>query len=343
MTKIVFLSFCILNALLVYSGDCKSADKNEANIRQKRNRPFMKYEENKLSNFPNIAQEGKYWCGPAVLEAIFRYFGANSRDVFGSANTDTHFLWQYNLATLAQTGPTGTTGENLQRVLNDRNHLFGGHTYSIESICAADMDLEFFYRHVYYSLKNNIPVVMGYHGSSGPQSNNMPLASSPFDVPVSNDHSHFIVIFGISSHRRNPTSASEMTYIAMDPGNGREIRFSVDNLRYFFTRGRSYTCHGGYLIYYNPHVYDDDVVMEGQKRHINSYFPNLNLGKFQNRRADESSIRKQFISNNQHLPSELLNNIRVTQIANGRATISIDTVHYTGSTTVTFKESRSIN
>lgn len=176
----------------------------------------------------------------------------------------------------------------------------------------------------------------------GPNSNfGMPMSSSPFYIPISNDHSHFIVITGISSNVPNPTSSSEMTYVAMDPGNGQEIRFSADNLRSFFTRGSSYYCLGGYLIYHDPYVEDDDIVMDVARRHINSYFPNLDLGEFANIRANTGNIRDRFLFNNQHLPTELLDNIRVSNIEARTAMISVDTHNFYGRTRVNFDETRS--
>lgn len=151
------------------------------------------------------------------------------------------------------------------------------------------MNLEHFYRYVYVynNLETNIPFVLGYHGSSGGQTGYIPIAGSPFDVPRPNGHSHFIVITSISSARPNPTSASEMTHIAMHPGNGQEFIFSAYNLRFYFTCGSSYYSHGGYLLFHNPYDDNDDVVMEGQKRHNNSYFPKLNLEVLVNRNANE--------------------------------------------------------
>lgn len=116
--------------------------------------------------FPNIRQLGPVWCGPTALEAIFRYFGVNSRNLFGTAGITDHYLWQSNLATLLGTA-AGTTAQNVHSFLNDRNQFFGGHDWHIQPICASDLDYDRFYGRVYYSLQSNIPVIMAYHGSSG--------------------------------------------------------------------------------------------------------------------------------------------------------------------------------
>lgn len=122
----------------------------------------------KLENIGGIAQKNEVWCGPAVTEAVLRYFGltsANSR-----VRTQNNQQFQQELSQKMRTTPQGTTPDNLLRVINEyfaANQLNGGRQYTLAPLNIRYNDYKGFYQTIHASLRYNMPVIFAYRGSRG--------------------------------------------------------------------------------------------------------------------------------------------------------------------------------
>ncbi|WP_375315273.1 hypothetical protein [Spiroplasma endosymbiont of Tipula paludosa] len=169
----------------------------------------------------SVTQQEDFWCGPAIAEAILRYFGLQSAD--NNFNNQTNQQFQNTLAQRMNTQEGGTTMEDWTARINNIisvNRLNHSRTYSINNFDLAYNDNTItnrFYNLVSYSLQNDAPAAFMYHGSR--QLNE-------------DDHSHFILITGVTNEYNNAI------YTYMDPWTGTFDTFNSSGLNSFLTPTR---------------------------------------------------------------------------------------------------------
>ncbi|WP_353487257.1 C39 family peptidase, partial [Spiroplasma phoeniceum] len=178
---------------------------------------------NRIINLNSVIQQEDYWCGPAIAEAVLRYFGLQSAN--NNYNTQTNYQFQRTLTRLMNTQRDGTTMNDWIHGINNiilSNRLNYSRTYSINNFDLGYNDTNTtnrFYNLVYYSLQNNVPVAFMYHGSRRLNEE---------------DHSHFILITGVTNNYNNAI------YRYMDPWTGEFGTFNSSDINSFLTPTRMY-------------------------------------------------------------------------------------------------------
>ncbi len=206
---------------------------------------------NNLDIIP-IVQEEDYWCGPAIAEAILRYYGL---ETLNGSSRQTHYQFQRTLSQQMHTINGGTLINDWITGMNNiilSNRLNYSRTYSRTEFDLAYNDTNTsnrFYNIVSYSLQYNVPVAFMYHGSRRLNEE---------------DHSHFILITGIRNNY------SDVIYTFLDPWTGTRGEFNSSNLNSFLTPTRMYDnqerplSYGGQLASFTGNITNWDY----EKTHI---------------------------------------------------------------------------
>lgn len=171
------------------------------------------------ANFPNVKQLRNMWCGPAVVEAILKYFGLNPLLLNNIQGEDGY---QSLLANRMQTSDTiGTFPNNLLSVINqaiNERNLNNRRQYSITTLPSNYGNHLQFYNLIRNSIENNVPVILAHNGI-------LPSTNNNEDTP---NNQHFIVIIGITYNTEDPNSS---TYRYMDPATESVNSFRGYDLR----------------------------------------------------------------------------------------------------------------
>lgn len=161
-------------------------------------------------------QEGDYWCGPAVAEAMLRYISDYSvapHNNLPLLNNITSQEFQENMARnyMNTNDHYGTTAWNFTNGINNyitQNRISTNQYEMFPILWQSDMiaNMNFIHSSIVLSLQNNMPVAFGYFGSQ--------------NINEDDDHSHFILINGIYTNYTADNYPNETLYTYMDPATG---------------------------------------------------------------------------------------------------------------------------
>lgn len=226
---------------------------------------------------PKIKQLLTYWCGPAIVESILRYFGLDTDTLLNNINRSsqtTYSSFQHYLGHLMGTitdpnlnsdltlsnnlyniNMLGTAPNILRNVINNvinEHNLNNRNQYSIRSMSSLPpLNIDTMIRN---SLINNTPAALAYRG-------NLP----EYFTENSGIDNHFIIINGISGTHSASISRSTLRYNYIDPWTGQSGTFDHELLRLLISNRNN---QGGelesYLIYYDPSLNEAQIQRPNQ-------------------------------------------------------------------------------
>jgi hypothetical protein len=192
-------------------------------------------------NVPSVKQDEEFRCGPAIGEAILRYFNFTRPNPLWEYQNILSFEMNTNEAMITYDTILGTIPECWQCTMNSIIQQFNlneNRNYSLYELTNNYVNNTEFFNIILNSLRNNTPIALAYSG-------NMPGQSEE------TLDQHFVLIYGMNGNSDSPQNTN---YYYMDPATGRSAVFTGNDL-FDITKGKIFpnqTPMKSYILFYNP-------------------------------------------------------------------------------------------